>query len=113
MKNSKIAIVGLGYVGLPTAAVFASRKQRVLGVDIDQSVVDVINAGKVHIVEPGLGVMVEEAVKSGFLRAVTSPKPADVFLIAVPFWKPCCLKQQAHSSRCRRQKNHWLLLLKQ
>ena len=84
MTSKRISIIGLGYIGLPTAAVFASRKHKVIGVDVIQDTVDIINAGKVHIVEPGLEVMVEEGVKNGFLRAVTSPEPADAFLIAVP-----------------------------
>jgi UDP-N-acetyl-D-mannosaminuronic acid dehydrogenase len=81
---SSVCVVGLGYIGLPTAAVLSSRKKKVIGVDINQDTVDIINAGNVHIVEPGLENMVKEAVKSGFLRAVTSPEPADAFLIAVP-----------------------------
>ena len=81
---SRVCVVGLGYIGLPTAAVLASRKKKVIGVDINQDTVDIINAGNVHIVELGLESMVKEAVKSGFLRAVTSPEPANAFLIAVP-----------------------------
>ena len=84
MSYDCISIIGLGYIGLPTAAVFACREKKVIGVDVNQDTVDIINAGKVHIVEPGLEVMVEEGVKNGFLRAVTSPEPADAFLIAVP-----------------------------
>ena len=84
MSFSSVCVVGLGYIGLPTAAVLSSRKKKVIGVDINQGSVDIINAGNVHIVEPGLKNMVKEAVKSGFLRAVTSPEPADAFLIAVP-----------------------------
>lgn len=84
MSFSSVCVVGLGYIGLPTAAVLSSRKKKVIGVDINQDTVDIINTGNVHIVEPGLEIMVEEAVKSGLLRAVTSPEPADVFLIAVP-----------------------------
>ena len=84
MIFKRISVIGLGYIGLPTAAVFASRKQKVIGVDVIQDTVDIINAGQVHIAEPGLELMVEEGVKSGFLRAVTSPEPADAFLIAVP-----------------------------
>ena len=84
MSCNCISVIGLGYIGLPTAAVFASRKQKVIGVDVNQNTVDIINAGQVHIVEPGLEVMVEEGVKRGFLRAVTSPEQADAFLIAVP-----------------------------
>ena len=84
MPYNCISIIGLGYIGLPTAAVFASRNKQVIGVDISQHVVDTINAGKVQIVEPGLELMVEKAVNKGFLRAVIAPEPADVFLIAVP-----------------------------
>jgi len=84
MTVNSICVIGLGYIGLPTAAVFASRKKQVIGVDINQNTVDTVNASKVHIVEPGLEVMVEEAVKKGFLKAVITPEPADAFLIAVP-----------------------------
>ena len=84
MTFKSISVIGLGYIGLPTAAVFASKKQNIIGVDVSQDTVDIINAGKVHIVEPGLELMVAEGIKSGFLRAVTSPEPTDVFLIAVP-----------------------------
>ena len=69
---------------MPTAAVLASRKIRVIGVDVNQDTVDIINAGNVHIIEPGLDILVEKAVKSGFLKAVSTPEPADVFLITVP-----------------------------
>ena len=84
MTSKRISIIGLGYIGLPTAAVFASRKQKVIGVDVIQDTVDIINAGKVHIDEPGLELMVKKGINSGFLKAVTSPEPADAFLIAVP-----------------------------
>ena len=76
-----ISIVGLGYIGLPTAAVFASRKMRVIGVDVNQYAVDIINQGKVHIVEPDLDMLVHAAVAEGYLRAVTKPEAADAFLI--------------------------------
>lgn len=69
MTSKRISIIGLGYIGLPTAAVFASRKQKVIGVDVIQDTVDIINAGKVHIVEPGLDLMVEKGVKSGFFKS--------------------------------------------
>jgi UDP-N-acetyl-D-mannosaminuronic acid dehydrogenase len=85
MTNSNtISIVGLGYIGLPTAAVFASRKVNVIGVDVNQHAVDTINQGKIHIVEPGLDELVHAAVAEGYLRATTKPEPADAFLIAVP-----------------------------
>lgn len=79
-----ISIIGLGYIGLPTAAVFASRKVKVIGVDVNQHAVDTINRGKIHIVEPDLDMAVHAAVSEGYLRAVTTPEPADAFLIAVP-----------------------------
>lgn len=84
MKNKTISIVGLGYIGLPTAAVFASRKINVIGVDVNQSAVDTINRGEIHIVEPDLDIVVHAAVTEGYLRATTIPEPADAFLIAVP-----------------------------
>jgi UDP-N-acetyl-D-mannosaminuronic acid dehydrogenase len=79
-----ISIVGLGYIGLPTAAVFASRKIRVIGVDLNQHAVDTINRGQIHIVEPDLDMVVQAAVKEGYLHATTTPRPAQAFLIAVP-----------------------------
>lgn len=79
-----ISMIGLGYIGLPTATLFASRKKSVIGVDINQHTVDTINHGKIHIVEPDLDMLVQAAVASGYLRATTVPEPADAFLIAVP-----------------------------
>lgn len=79
-----ISMVGLGYIGLPTATLFASRKKKVIGVDIDQNAVDIINQGKIHIVEPELDILVHAAVKEGYLRAVLKPEAADAFLVAVP-----------------------------
>lgn len=79
-----ISIIGLGYIGLPTAAVFASRKIKVIGVDISQHAVNTINQGKIHIVEPDLDMLVHAAVTEGYLSATTKPEPADAFLIAVP-----------------------------
>ncbi len=84
MPFETISIIGLGYIGLPTAAVFASRKKRVIGVDVNQAAVDIINCGEIHIVEPELDIIVRAAVSGGFLRATTTPGPADAFLIAVP-----------------------------
>jgi UDP-N-acetyl-D-mannosaminuronic acid dehydrogenase len=80
----KICVIGLGYVGLPTAAVFASRGVEVLGVDINDHAVEMINDGKVHIVEPDLDILVKGAVAAGKLSAQTTPEPADAFIIAVP-----------------------------
>lgn len=81
---NRICVIGLGYVGLPTAAVFASRGFQVLGVDINQRAVDLINQGKIHITEPDLDIMVNGAVARGNLRAAPRPERADAFIIAVP-----------------------------
>ena len=84
MSFDTIAVVGLGYIGLPTAAVFASRKKWVVGVDINLDTVNLINRGEVHIVEPDLDMLVHAAVTEGYLRATCEPEAADAFLIAVP-----------------------------
>lgn len=84
LKVSTLSVIGLGYIGLPTAAMFASRKVKVVGVDINQHAVDTINQGRIHIVEPELDMIVHAAVTEGFLRASTKPEPAEAFLIAVP-----------------------------
>ncbi|WP_313669138.1 UDP-N-acetyl-D-mannosamine dehydrogenase [Atlantibacter sp.] len=84
MSFSTISVIGLGYIGLPTAAAFASRQKHVVGVDISSRAVDTINRGEIHIVEPELGSVVKAAVEGGFLRATTQPEEADAFLIAVP-----------------------------
>ncbi|WP_318464719.1 UDP-N-acetyl-D-mannosamine dehydrogenase [Photobacterium leiognathi] len=90
MSFETISVVGLGYIGLPTAAMFASRKKKVIGVDVNQIAVDTINQGKIHIVEPDLDMIVNAAVTEGYLKAVTRPEPADAFLIAVPTpFLPC------------------------
>ncbi|MCE2572599.1 UDP-N-acetyl-D-mannosamine dehydrogenase [Motilimonas eburnea] len=90
MSFETISVIGLGYIGLPTAAMFASRKKKVIGVDVNQHAVDTINQGKIHIVEPDLDMIVHAAVTEGYLKAVTTPEPADAFLIAVPTpFKPC------------------------
>jgi UDP-N-acetyl-D-mannosaminuronic acid dehydrogenase len=80
----KIAVIGLGYIGLPTAAVLASRGLQVVGVDIDHNTVTTVNNGKVHIVERDLDLLVHNVVNAGNLRAVMQPEAADVFLITVP-----------------------------
>jgi UDP-N-acetyl-D-mannosaminuronic acid dehydrogenase len=77
-------MVGLGYIGLPTAAIMASRGLNVIGVDVDQKAVDTINRGEVHIVEPDLDIVVRSVITTGNLRAVTKPEAAEAFLIAVP-----------------------------
>ncbi|MDD0842213.1 UDP-N-acetyl-D-mannosamine dehydrogenase [Pseudomonas sp. Gutcm_11s] len=84
MKFETISVIGLGYIGLPTAAVFASRKINVIGVDINPHAVETIQRGEIHIVEPDLDMLVHAAVSGGFLRATTIPEPADAFLLAVP-----------------------------
>ena len=84
MSFETISVIGLGYIGLPTAAMFASRKIKVIGVDVNQYAVDTINRGEIHIVEPDLDMLVHAAVTEGYLKAVTTPEPADAFLIAVP-----------------------------
>jgi len=80
----QVCIVGLGYIGLPTAAVIARSGMNVLGVDISQEVVDTINRGEIHIEEVDLDALVQAVVRSGTLRASTEAAPADVFVIAVP-----------------------------
>lgn len=81
---STIAVVGLGYIGLPTAAIFAGRKVNVIGIDVNEHAVETINRGEIHIREPELDIMVRAVVSAGHLRATTKPEPADAFLIAVP-----------------------------
>lgn len=79
-----VCVVGLGYIGLPTAAVLASRGARVVGLEINPATVATINRGDVHIVEPDLDLLVREVVESGLLRATETPVEADAFMIAVP-----------------------------
>ena len=81
---NKISVVGLGYIGLPTAAVIASKGIEVVGVDVNEHAVNTINEGRIHIVEPGLEAMVKSDVEQGLLKAYLTPQPADAFLIAVP-----------------------------
>lgn len=80
----KVVFLGLGYIGLPTAAVAAHHGYEVVGVDVNPSVVETVNQGKVHIVEPDLDKIVKEAVQSGHLRAVQKPETADAFFVVVP-----------------------------
>jgi len=81
---SKVCVLGLGYIGLPTASVLATNGFDVVGVDVSPHVVDTVNRGGIHIEEPGLNTLVQAATGSGKLRAATDPEPADVFIIAVP-----------------------------
>ena len=80
----EVVIIGLGYIGLPTSALIASNGTNVLGVDINQYVVDTINQGKIHIVEPDLDEIVSVAVSKGNLKATTKASSAEVYLIVVP-----------------------------
>ena len=83
-QANKICVIGLGYIGLPTAALLANRGYDVHGVDVVQSTVETINRGEIHIVEPELDTFVQSAVHSGKLKASLIPKEADIFIIAVP-----------------------------
>ena len=83
-KEKKICVLGLGYIGLPTAALLANRGYNVHGVDVVQSTVNIINKGEIHIVEPELDTFVRSAVNSGKLKASLTPEIADIFIIAVP-----------------------------
>jgi UDP-N-acetyl-D-mannosaminuronic acid dehydrogenase len=84
MSFETISVIGLGYIGLPTAAAFASRGKKVIGIDVNQQAVETINRGEIHIVEPDLDRVVKQAVEHKFLQAFTHPQVADAFLIAVP-----------------------------
>ena len=83
-QRQKIVVVGLGYIGLPTASILATKGHTVVGVDVKESTVATINSGRIHIVEPDLDVLVRSAVNSGNLRAVLVPEEGDVFILAVP-----------------------------
>jgi UDP-N-acetyl-D-mannosaminuronic acid dehydrogenase len=80
----KVSVIGLGYVGLPTAAIIAHRGINVTGVDVNDKTVETINKGEIHIVEPDLDILVRSAVASGNLKATTQPEAADAFILAVP-----------------------------
>ena len=84
MSFETVSVIGLGYIGLPTAAMFAAYGKNVIGVDVSQNVVDTINRGEIHIVEAELDAIVHKVVADGKLKAVSIPEPADAFLIAVP-----------------------------
>ena len=84
MSKPDVVMIGLGYIGLPTAALIASKKINVLGVDINENVVEIINKGKIHIVEPDLDLAVANAVNHGFLKASIVPKEANTYIIVVP-----------------------------
>src|SRR5258708_10663508 len=80
----KICVLGLGYIGLPTASILATRGFRVIGVDINPKIVSLLNKGRVHIAEPDLDTVLSAAVQSRQLKAATRPEHADVFMICVP-----------------------------
>ena len=82
--SKSICIVGLGYIGLPTAALLANQGYQVLGIDVSEDVVNTVNNGDIHIVEPELDAYVAKAVKDKTLTAALKPQPADVFVLAVP-----------------------------
>jgi UDP-N-acetyl-D-mannosaminuronic acid dehydrogenase len=84
LKDYDIVMVGLGYIGLPTAALFASKGKKVLGIDVKQDVVDIVNNGGIHIIEPGLESIVKTTTTDGFFSASAVPQSAGVFIIAVP-----------------------------
>lgn len=84
MNFQKICVIGLGYIGLPTASTFAAHGIKVLGVDISPHIIETINKGEIHIHEPGLLEEVQKAIQSGNFRASTKPEDADAFIIAVP-----------------------------
>lgn len=84
MKTKKVSVIGLGYIGLPTAALLASNGYSVVGMDVSEYVVKTINQGEIHIVEPDLDAFVYSAVAAGCLRAFTDPQPGDVYMICVP-----------------------------
>lgn len=84
MSYSSVSVIGVGYIGLPTAALVASRMHNVIGVDVSEDVVKSVNSGVAHTMEPGLADLIAEVAAKGWLRAVGAPEPADVFIITVP-----------------------------
>jgi UDP-N-acetyl-D-mannosaminuronic acid dehydrogenase len=84
MFQKTVSVIGLGYIGLPTAALLASKGYNVVGVDVNQHAVETINQGRIHIVEPDLDAFVRSAVAAGRLKAFTRPQPADVYMVCVP-----------------------------
>ena len=81
---NKVCVIGLGYIGLPTAAIAAQQGLQVYGVDVNPKVVDTINKGEIHIIEQGLQALVKEGLEKGYLQASLTPTLADVYLIVVP-----------------------------
>ena len=83
-EMQKIVVMGLGYIGLPTASMLATKGHTVLGVDVNEVAVNTINSGRIHIIEPDLDILVRSAVNSGNLRASLTPEEGDTFILAVP-----------------------------
>lgn len=84
VKNTKVCVIGLGYIGLPTAAILATKGFEVLGVDVSEAVIRTISRGGIHIVEPDLDILVKSAVESNRLTASLVPEAADIFILCVP-----------------------------
>ncbi len=84
MSYPCVSVIGVGYIGLPTAALVASHMHNVIGVDVSEEVVKAVNSGVVRTVEPGLVDLIAEVTAKGWLKAVGTPEPADVFIITVP-----------------------------
>lgn len=84
MEFKKVCVIGMGYIGLPTASTFASKKINVIGVDVNHQVIDILKRGDLHIVEPGLRPLVEKAISDGHLSFSLTPCQADAYIIAVP-----------------------------
>ncbi len=84
MGVHRICVLGLGYIGLPTASTFATHGLQVIGVDVNPHVVETLREGNLHIQEPGLRTLVQAAIRSGNLVIARQPEPADAFIIAVP-----------------------------
>ena len=84
MQKKTVCVVGLGYIGLPTAALLASNGFNVVGVDLNSHAVETINQGRIHIVEPDLDAFVRSAVAAGRLKAYAKPQEADIYMICVP-----------------------------
>ncbi len=83
-QQKRVCVIGLGYIGLPTAALLASNGYDVVGMDVSAHVVETINQGKIHIIEPDLDAYVQSGVAAGRLRAFSDVQPADVYMICVP-----------------------------
>ena len=79
-----VSVIGMGYIGLPTCAILASRGLEVIGIDVNPAVVEKVGRGEIHIVEPDLDGLIQKVVANGMLKAFTEPQPADAFIIAVP-----------------------------